>query len=138
MSSGEQSNVDTNIDSVIGVQCGLERLDERTPSPPALSSSSSSSIAAMSGGVGGGDNARLESNQQQQVIYQNESTTITVNGQPQQTNETVLNVKTGGKQGVMRDENALLGLLTEEMQLKAAYELQVWKEQREKEFEAHV
>ena len=28
--------------------------------------------------------------------------------------------------------------ITQEMQLRAAYELQVWKEQKEKEFEQHV
>ena len=43
-----------------------------------------------------------------------------------------------GQMETSSSRNDPTGFITQEMQLKAAYELQVWKEQKEKEFEQHV
>ena len=53
--------------------------------------------------------------------------------------ESTLSVRSGpltsqSMTNLSREQN----VITEEMQLKAAYELQLWKEAKEKEFEQHV
>lgn len=71
--------------------------------------------------------------QTSQVIFQNETHTVTVDGKAK---ESVLSVKSA--QAYHASSNEALNYVTEEMQLKAAYELQLWKEAREKEFEIQV
>lgn len=84
-----------------------------------------------------------------QVIYKNQTTTITVDEQPR---ESVISVKSMPTpplpvhqeppapevQPQHRTANNDFTQITEEMQLKVAYELQLWKEAREKEFEQQL
>ncbi len=80
--------------------------------------------------------------QQSQIIFQNDSTLITVDEKPKESiinmKSAVNNLKTAGAGTRSLNNLNEFNVITEEMQLKAAYELQLWKEEREKEFEANV
>ena len=67
------------------------------------------------------------------VVYQNENTTITIDDRPK---ESVISLKSAHSNS--RPNMNEVNYMTEEMQLKAAYELQLWKEAKEKEFEQHL
>lgn len=78
--------------------------------------------------------------QSSNIILQNEAHIVTVDEKPK---ESVISVKSGpsllhSKSATTLNANEALNYITEEMQLKAAYELQLWKEAREKEFELQV
>jgi len=80
--------------------------------------------------------------QNSQIIFQNESTLITVDEKPKESiinmKSAVNSLKTAGAGTRSLNNLNELNVITEEMQLKAAYELQLWKEEREKEFETNV
>lgn len=80
--------------------------------------------------------------QHSQIIFQNDSTLITVDEKPKESiinmKSAVNSLKTAGAGTRSLNNLNELNVITEEMQLKAAYELQLWKEEREKEFEANV
>lgn len=154
--AGRQSPmVDINMSPVIGVQVGLSKEDvnetslvindnskgietktdkndlvDRSRGSPEPSSGSSSSESTS--------NANNNNVQQSHVVFQNSNTKVTLNEQPK---ESVLSLKTG-----VNNENCAPngcaettgGHVSQEMQLKAAYEIEVWKEAREKEFEQHL
>jgi hypothetical protein len=82
------------------------------------------------------------SNVPTQIIYQNETTTITLEDKPK---ESLINVKSNiptinsnQMPTIASNPVEYKSTISEEMQLKAAYELQLWKEAREKEFEIEV
>ncbi|RNA18235.1 hypothetical protein BpHYR1_023451, partial [Brachionus plicatilis] len=68
--------------------------------------------------------------QSSQVIFQNECNTITVEERPK---ESIVSLKSSSAREFTTNHNA--HYIPEDLQLKAAYELQLWKEAREKEFE---
>lgn len=70
--------------------------------------------------------------QSSQVIFQNEFNTITVDEKPK---ESIISLKSSSAREFTNNNNHYL---PEDLQLKAAYELQLWKEVREKEFEQQV
>ena len=131
---------DTNTSPLIGIQCSLymEKPDD------------DSILVLVDSGSKTNVDSSTKSNhhhqpQNNEVIYQNDSTTITVenmkkqrssNNDDHQQTAAILNIKSGSTKP-NGNEN-FQSYFTEEMQLKAAYELQLWKEQKEKEFEANV
>ncbi len=77
----------------------------------------------------------------QKMVYPNNNTKVILSEQPK---ETILTMKSGlannenilPQSGVLK--NAVVDFISQEMQLKAAYEIEMWKEAREKEFEQHL
>lgn len=76
--------------------------------------------------------SRSNLKQQTQVIFQNECNTITVDEKPK---ESIISLKSSSAREFT---NYNAQYIPEDLQLKAAYELQLWKETREKEFEQQV
>lgn len=146
--AGRQSPmVDINTSPVIGVQVGLSKEDINCRTPPkgftidsekvekqnSTDQNRASPVSSSSENVSTATNV-----QSQHVVFQDNTTKVTLNEQPK---ETVLNLKTGSiKQNnenvdPSQDERSRV---TQEMLLKAAYEIERWKETREKEFEEHL
>lgn len=71
--------------------------------------------------------------QSSQIIFQNECNTVTVDEKPK---ESIISLKSSSAREFTINHNK--NYIPEDLQLKAAYELQIWKEAREKEFEQQV
>lgn len=126
-SNSDRISPSTDI-PVLGVQCSLER--------EISSEDENDSNRQKVHGTSDNGDVQTKKSGQPDVIYQNDTTTVTVENNPS-TDNVILNVRARQLPESTIDEN-FMKFLTEEMQLKAAYELQIWKEQREKEFEANV
>ncbi len=124
--------MDDNNLPVVGLQFGLKYEPETDHID-----SGNASVGTSSTNIKTNSNSNLSQQQSApQVIFQNETATITLDNKPK---ESTLSVRTGplasqSLTNLSREQN----LITEEMQLKAAYELQLWKEAKEKEFEQNV
>lgn len=129
-SEGNSDRISPSSDiPVLGVQCSLER-------ESSAENENDSNRHKAYGLSDNGDVPVTKKSGQSDVIYQNDTTTVTVENNPS-TDNVILNVRARQLPESTIDEN-FMKFLTEEIQLKAAYELQIWKEQREKEFEANV
>jgi hypothetical protein len=130
--SPNSSFMDDNNLPVVGLQFGLKYEPETDHID-----SGNASVGTSSTNIKTNSNSNLSQQQSApQVIFQNETATITLDNKPK---ESTLSVRTGplasqSLTNLSREQN----LITEEMQLKAAYELQLWKEAKEKEFEQNV
>jgi hypothetical protein len=84
-------------------------------------------------------NDHHEQKQQQHVTFQNESSKSNGNNETNVSIQSTKNVSTS-KLNMQNNMNQMheMKYITEEMQLKAAYELQLWKETKEREFEQEV
>ena len=127
-SNSDRISPSTDI-PVLGVQCSLER-------ESSAEDENDSNRQKAHGLSDNGDVSATKKSGQPDVIYQNDTTTVTVENNPSNDN-VILNVRARQLPESTIDEN-FMKFLTEEMQLKAAFELQIWKDQREKEFEAIV
>ncbi|CAF0771183.1 unnamed protein product [Brachionus calyciflorus] len=123
---------DMTMAPVIGLQIGLfkEQFNETV-----LSTNEHKTVSQIKTDEDGNNrkSPALSLKQSSQVIFQNDCNTITLDEKPK---ESVLSLKSGSVKQLTPNEN--YNYITEEMQLKAAYELQLWKETREKEFEQHL
>lgn len=136
--AGRQSPlVDVNMSPVIGVQVGLCLEDsnfngnqQNVSSERAVMHKSPVQISSSSEAVSTSDCTQQG---QGQVVFQNSNTKVTLN---EQSKETVLKFKANNNENVIPvNSEQQTCYITQEMQLKAAYEIEMWKEAREKEFE---
>lgn len=149
---GRQSPmIDVNLSPVLGVQVGLskEELAQELPTckdttdskgfvsnthNTTTTSTHIDQIRASPIPTSSSSNSETQSTSNQQVVYQNSNTKVTLS---EQSKETVLSMKSG--LNAHNSENILpSNAVSQEMQLKAAYEIEMWKEAREKEFESHL
>lgn len=130
--SPNSSFIDDNNSPVVGLQFGLKYEPETDHVDSGVASAGTSTT-----NIKNNSNTNLSQPQSaSQIIFQNDTATITLDNKPK---ESTLSVRSGplasqSMTNLSREQN----VITEEMQLKAAYELQLWKEAKEKEFEQHV
>lgn len=114
--------IDINTSPVIGVQIGLSREDKNSKSTEEQNVTSTKERDESPAQSSSSDNVSSTTNVQSQIVIHDnkEMVTVKVNNEPESTNQEPTSY------------------MTQEMQLKAAYEIEMWKEAREKEFEFYL
>lgn len=124
LQSPNTSFKDDNTTSVVGIQIALQKHDKQVSS---IAKNQVNSIP-------------IQQPSMPQVIFQNDTATVILDNKPK---ESMVSVKTGqpsvlSSQSLTNLSDREKNYITEEMQLKAAYELQLWKEAKEQEFEQNL